>query len=304
MAKYLIGDVVRHWREQSGMSIEELAEGIMNKSNLWKLENGISMPTKKHLEQLFEKLGINPNNLVAIFLDNNLAEVQKLTDALDSSLATGNTTESTRLIAQLESNVEFKKGKFNMQYLLAAKASYAVQTGSQPEKVLEILLSASMASRTSFDENKIATYFLTKTDFTILNMMATQYFKLEDGKNRTINILYGLKKNVEDKCIDKIERGQRYPSIIYNLTKYLGLMGKDENAVSLCNEGIKVCLETNNLRLLPHISYNKVHLLYKINDSVAGEALLREVYYTCCLHQLHELKSYAEKFAHERGVIL
>jgi len=304
MAKYLVGDVVRHWREQSGMSIEELAAGIMNKSNLWKLENGISMPTKKHLEQLFEKLGINPNNLVAIFLDNNLAEVQKLTDALDSSLATGNTTESARLIAQLEDNVEFSKSKFNIQYLLAAKAGYAVRIGKPPEKVLEILMSASMASRTSFDEDKIATYFLTKTDFTILNMMATQYFKLEDGKNRTINILYGLKKNVEDKCIDKIERGQRYPSIIYNLTKYLGLMGKDEDVIPLCDEGIRVCLETSSLRLLPHISYNKVHSLYNMKEQAAGETLLRELYYACCLHQLHELKSYAKQLADKHGVVL
>ena len=134
-------------------------------------------------------------------------------------------------------------------------------------------------------------------------MMATQYFSIGE-EERAVEILYGLKKNVEARCVDKIERGLRYPSIIYNLTKILGEMDKDEEALPLCDEGIEVCIDTSSLRLLPNITYNKVHSLYKVNDKAAAGILLREVYHAAGLLRQQELKSLAKAFAEKHNIIL
>ena len=139
MSKYLVGDAVKHWREQAEMSMEELADGIMDSSSLWKIENGKQMPTKNNIEALFEKLGVNPNNLATIFLDKQLAEMQELADNLDNALVTRNTNVASQIITQLEHNREFNKNKHNKQYLLAAKASLAALGGEEPKKVLDML---------------------------------------------------------------------------------------------------------------------------------------------------------------------
>jgi len=178
----------------------------MDAGNLSKIENGHAMPTKRHLEALFEKLGINPNSLITIFL----------------------------------------------------------------------------------------------ADFRILIMIAIQYYELGDSE-RAVTILYGLKKNVEAHCIDKIERGKRYPQVIYNLTKCLNQMGKREDEViKLCNLGKAVCLETGYLWHLPHISMNEACARYDLEDYETCEKLLRDIVHTLNLYERHHEKNLTKKYAKDK----
>ena len=301
-----VGKVIKHLRKQAGMTIEDLVDDKMNSSTLSRIENGKTIPQKSTLKSLFEKLGINPNSLATVFVNDKFAEIQKLTDSLDNHLARRNTTEAGRIITELEKHEEFqqKKNKLNYQYLLAAKAANAVNLNEEPEIILAMIDEALIAPRKKFDEDQIAAYFLTKPDFHLLTMLAMQYYKLQQHE-RAVKILYGLKKNVEDHCIDKIEKGRRYPNIIYNLTKYLCLMGQQhEEVIKLCDEGMKVCLETSYLLRLPAILFNKAYSLYELGNKAECEQLLHDIYSTCRLYGHHVEMELTKNYATERGIVL
>jgi len=283
MAKYLVGDVIKHWRKQTGLTQEELAFGIMDVGNLSRIENGKAMPTKLHLDALFTKLGINPNSLTTIFMTDKMAELQKITDSLDYYLSNKKVDETNRIIAQLENDSSFMDDKLNVQYILAAKAANMINMKESPKTILAILSQALHKPRTEIVEDKLETYFLTKTDFLILEMMAMLYFELGEH-GRAITILFGLKKNIEENCVDKIERGQRYPLIIYNLTRCLGLANRHEEVIKLCVEGKAVCLETGYLKLLPDIAINEACARYALGDVDACTRLVIDVshFYRLC----------------------
>ena len=95
------------------------------------------MPSKRSLEALFEKLGVNIGAFNVIFLNGKMAEEQKVMDELGVFLTQENTKEAERMIAKLEKNDEFKSEKLNVQFLLAAKAANAINMKKDPKRFLK-----------------------------------------------------------------------------------------------------------------------------------------------------------------------
>ena len=304
MSRYTVGEVLNLYRKKLDMTLEELASGIMSAGNLSRIERGIAMPSKCHLEALFEKLGVNPNSLTSIFLSKEDAEYQKITDLLDYHLGNDNAKDAGVLIEQLENDAGFMKDKLNRQYIAAAKAANSKDWDSNPAEVLKVLTDALTLPHTEDLGEQIETYFLTQVDFRMFNMMAILHYKLGDPE-KAIKILYGLKKNVEKRCIDKIERGRRYPAIIANLTKYLEETGQHKEVIKICAEGRAVCLETQYLELLPNIVVSEACSRHAIGDIETSADLLCSAYHTLKLyeryHEANQIKNYAKD---ELGIVL
>ena len=298
-----LGKTLRFHRKQAGMSREKLAEDICAPSTLWRIEEGHTMPSKRNLNLLFQKLGLNPDSFNTIWISNEEAEIQKLTDALDRHLVSRSVDEATKVITTLENNEKFMKDKLNEKHIFLAKAANMINMNEEVPLIFESLIKAIHIAPNKFCEDDIEKYPLTKTDFAALNLMATQYFALGE-QERAVRILYGLKRNVENICVDDIERGKRYPTVIFNLTKYLSIMGKHDEVMKLCDEGKAVCLATRYLRLVPDILFNKVYSLFANGDVVEGEKLLRDVYHTLCLFDRHKEAQLAKNYADELGIVL
>ena len=58
---YLIGDIIKTKRKQLGKTQEELAFGTCSTSTLSRIENGDQMPSRKVVEDLLFKLGLDPS---------------------------------------------------------------------------------------------------------------------------------------------------------------------------------------------------------------------------------------------------
>jgi len=275
--KINLGAFVAHWRTQAGLGVEELASGIMDGSNLRRFENGQSLPSKENLEAIFGRLGINPNSLANIFLDEGTVATERVKAELDSCLINGLTEKANELITQLENNNKFAKNKFNMQHLLAAKAANAVNMGEPPEAVLKILDMAINSTWKKFDEKRVCEYLLTNADLKIISMRAMSLFELGE-RGRGIDLLYALKENIEKNTIDNEEKGRRLPQIIYHLAMYLGQLATnrvDYKTVSeLCDRGRKVCIETSYYLFLPSILMVKADARYQLGDKDGCRKLL------------------------------
>jgi len=122
VAEYVVGEMIRRLRTQKGITQEELARSLLERGHLSKIERGQTIPNKKTLEMLFERLGHNPAVFVDFMVDEETAKIQSIMNELDSFLKRKKIQEVDLLIAQLENEKNFESNKFYTQYLLSAKA--------------------------------------------------------------------------------------------------------------------------------------------------------------------------------------
>jgi len=299
MGKYLMGGAIKHFRKQKKISQENLAAGIMDAASLSRIECGDAMPSKRHFEALFERLGVSLSGFNAIFLTDKLAKEQKMMDELSVYLTSRDTKEAEHMIAKLEMDEDFKREKLNVQFLLAAKAANAINMNEDPKVIFETLQAELEAIGFKLSESNIEIYLLTDIAFKMFNMLAILYF--EQGEhNKAIAVWHGLKKNIEKNCVDVVEKGRRYPQVMTCLAKAFNALGHHRETIRICIEGKQVCLETGRLRGLPDLAMYEARSKYELGDKEACARLLRNIYCTLDLFERYEDKETTKKYAKEK----
>jgi len=95
----------------------------------------------------------------------------------------------------------------------------------------------------------------------------------------------------------------KYPQAIYHLNKILGMVGRHDEVVDLCDEGKKVCLETAWLSYIPYIEINRACSLYELGAVSKCAELLRDIYCTCRLQDLYTEMDKIENYAKSKGIV-
>lgn len=304
MGMYLIGEVIKHFRKQKRLSQEELSLGIMDAASLSKIERGHAMPSKKNIEALFEKLGININDFSSILLTNELREEQKIIDKLGFYLTSRDTKKAASIITKLEKDKKFTSDKLNIQFLLAAKAANAMCMNKNPKEVFGILHAGIKDTGLELSEANVKTYLLTRIAFKMFNMLAVLYF--EQGEHdKAIAIWHGLKQNIEINCVSIVEKGQRYSQVIACLAKAFNLLGRHEEVIRTCLDGKRTCIETRSLRLLPEIAFYEARSRFELGDIKTCKKLICEAYHTFSLYEQYHDMEETKKYAHDKlGIFL
>jgi len=291
MSTYNIGFIIKSLRVLMGITQEGLADDIIDVSGLKRLENGNRMPEKRKLEALFQRLGVNPNNLTTIFITNDITSQQKITDQLDVQLRDLNVDAATASIQTLEEMAKTNKlykDKLFDRYLMAAKVANDINAGNYNlTESIEMLEKTMKLHYPRYNHNRIANYYLTMTDFRILLMLGLLYCN-QNNTDRGIKILYDLKENTEKNITDRIERGRRYPNIIYNLTHKLMERDEYKEVIKLCRQGHDVCIETESLMLLPDIIIQEANANYYIKNYDECIQLFLAACYTYKLYGQYE----------------
>jgi len=273
MASYIIGFIIGSLRNLMGMTMEELAFNFIDPSGISRIESGKRMPDKDTLEAIFQKLGVNPNHLITIFATNKDILRQKATDTLDTCLFNRDIEGATKAIHDLNEMVrvkKIKKDKLFDRYIHAAEIANNINANKySAEESIDALNDAMELHYPKYNEKRIASYFLTMTDFRTLLMISLLCFQQGDI-NRGKDILYNLKDNIEKNIIDRMERGRRYPIIIYNLTNELLNLNEYNEVIDLCYQGRKICAETGCFELLPNIASNEADANMGIKNKKAG----------------------------------
>ena len=305
MPNYNVGNLIKRLRKQKGLTQEELAHPLIDRATLSRIESGRAMPSKKTLEALLEKLGFNPSNTADFFLDGEMTEIQKIHNEIDNYLVIRKLDPSDpviaridELLAKLEANRRYMKNELNQQFVQIAKAMNAINKRVDGAIVRGMLLAAIKISIPEFNEEQFEDYHLSKQDMQIINLLAVLYSdKGEDDKS--LEMYYSMKRNLDKNCIDNVEMGRSYPTIIYNLAIQLFYLHRYEESIELCDVGIKVCKDTRALVCLPMINLVKACCLKGIGETFECERLLRQVYHTCDMFDSHDGKNIAKAFAKE-----
>jgi len=273
MAVYEIGNYIHDLRVERGYSQEELCFGICSVGNLSKIENGTRLPNRKTVEAFTQRLGCGE-----VFLQYSSKEEMKqveLCNRIVQKIANNEYDGLKELIDQFESTIA-KGDILNSQYCRFTRIMLKQQEGLEGEKEIEELEETlRMTKPDGIDMETILKGLLTYNEIVILINIAINYRKLGQ-REQAIKILYGLKHYMDTHMMDKGEKVQKYPMILFNLSNLLMDEGKYGDVVNLCDQGIGMCKENNRFFLFPRFLINRGLALLELQEGEqAKESLIK-----------------------------
>ena len=143
------------------------------------------------------------------------------------------------MIKTMEADDDFMESIYNQQFVCTIQVSCALIKGDNPAIVFSLIKKGLRFTIPHFSEKYIIDYLLTSNDIVLINQLACLYW--DNGeKEKAIETLKALMANFDNACVDTHYRSRYYPTLIFNLTKYLNETGKNEEALALCDKGIDI----------------------------------------------------------------
>ncbi len=263
MAVYEIGNYIHDMRVERGYSQEELCFGICSVGNLSKIENGTRLPNRKTVEALTQRLGCGEtflqyssreemqqveicSRIVRKITNYDYEGLEELTDRFERTIAKGDILNSqycrfTRIILKQRKNEDWAGIIKELEETLRMTKP----NGIEVETALKGLL--------------------TYNEMVILINIARAYRKL-GRRDKAIEILFGLKQYMDTHIIDRREKAQKYPMILFNLSNLLLDEKKYSHVVELCNQGIAMEKENNRFCLFPKFLINRGLALLELQE--------------------------------------
>ncbi|MDR2599734.1 MAG: helix-turn-helix domain-containing protein [Oscillospiraceae bacterium] len=270
-----IGDIIRAKREQLGISQERLADGICSVSTLSRIENGHHSSGRATYEALMECLGID-SHLFPSFKSEHEVEAFRLKHKVVREIFNGNYDDVEKLLDRYAKipNLE----RVHKQYIQYIRAILFRQKGGSNDEMLIKLENVAKMSMKDYTASSILYQVLFIDEIHILNSLAIAYTKVnrvEDG----IELLYALKDYIERKVVDDDRISPLYTTILYNLTKFIGLQGKHKEVINICDIGIKRCIDYGAYLSFAGLLLNKGYALVMLSDKKEARKYLQESYY-------------------------
>ena len=295
MPSFETGKVIKNLRDALGMTQQELAEGITTRETLSRNERGNHAPSPYTIAFLFERLGVNPHFTGTYYLTKEWRQTHELVERLDTHLSYGRMEEARQLLSLLEANKAFIRDKVNQRYLALVQAVIKLREGNLKGSLF-ICLEALSKAFPNFEENLISKYLLTAIDLKLVNLLSTLYRKLGE-KERGRQICKYLLENMDNRYMDKLEKGRHYPLVACNLTGILTEEKHYSEAIALCDKTIDICKDTGFLFLMPTLSLTKASCLFELGRLEESKQLIFEGYFVSSLFGRDNQKEFAEYFA-------
>ena len=272
---YEIGSFIHDLRVERGYSQEELCYGICSTGNLSKIENGVRMPNRRTIEALMERLGY-----AEVFLQFSSREEMhqvELCKRIVHKLSNRNFEGLEEVLEEFEATIS-EDDILDSQYCRFTKAMINQANGAPAEEIIEELESALQMTKPGYRKEKfVLKGLLTYNEIIILINIASNYAGNEN--NRAMEILFGLKHYMDTHVLDRQERIKKYQVIIYNLSVILIEEMRYDEAIELCDLGIRNSKENNRLNLFPYFLVNKGFALLEKGEREQAERQLQKGYH-------------------------
>ena len=262
MSYLQIGYIIKTRREQLQLSQEDLADGICAVATLSRIENGERMPSKNHYEMLMQRLGYSALSL-DYFTDKQDFIIHELKFKIRHAYIEKEFGQCRRLLEKLTS-LTGERSTIDTQFislydtLLNDNALSAAET-------LERLEAALRLTCPKYGKDFVPKV-LSYEEIIILNNIAINYEAV--GKRpRAIELLYAI-KNYYDRQISSAEESLRtQPMILYNLSANLGMAGRYDECIAVCDEAISLARRTYRYAFYGKTLYNRAWSLLRRNHT-------------------------------------
>lgn len=225
-----IGDIIKHYRIEKGLSQDELAEGICSRKYISQLETHQNIPTLFIINALSKKLGINLYDSYAVMLQHHDIETHKKIASLNQALACGDFDKIHLLVETYRSLPEFQEGE-PMQFLKYGESVYLSNISLEHTKAISVAKSA-LPNNPLSNPHTVQPPYLSNIELTLINFIAVNICRLGD-----------------------FQEGKKYFDFLYN---YLNQLFMQDHYVANRNNHFE-------LRLFANLVYNEFCFFHKMD---------------------------------------
>ena len=269
MPIFQFGILIKRKREELGYTQEDLADGICSVPTLSRIENGERMPTKEHFEMLVQRLGYS-DAMLDTYVDEKQFHLHDLKFKIRQAIILNdNKTANTLLIQYIEGVPN--PTQIEQQFIILCETLVRADKYS-PQQRLDNLEKAIQLTCPKYDNCKFPK-ILSFEEIIILNNIAVCYSNL-DNKEQAIQILFYLKQYYDRHIMNPEEILRTQPLVLYNLSKYLGCVGRYDECIEISDFGIRIARETGRCSFMDGLLYNRAWSLIRRNRCGDKEAAL------------------------------
>ena len=265
MDNYLLGNLIREYRERAEISREELAGDFCAVSTLMRIESGEEIPGRALANELCSTLGLIPpatkrETTSRADIDRYLIE-RKIKIKLSQKKY--DYDDLLKKYAECEMNV------YEQQIHDYYAALALLKNKASPEKLYELLSSSLALTLFSRTEKFLPLRrLLSKMELLLIRQLSLAQYKL-GMKDDALAIMNYLDKFFERGiCIEEVSK-MEYPQVLRFLSEWNLERGENERVVSIAERGFPECLKSSLLYPFVHIFQARATALSLLNSEDA-----------------------------------
>lgn len=274
--EWSVGDIIRHIREDQGISLYQLANGICSVSTLSRMEAGDREPELIMMEMLLSRLGYQPQK----FEMNGSPKEFEQYEARSRMRTYVREHQPKQLQEMLEDYIRglekegiLERDSLQWQFVKEMKGNLLIQEGRVEEGL--VLLEESIAHTLPQWKKSWYERFIASSGELKLLHQISEIYESQGKQNKAYEIKYNIRNYLNQKHIHRDQMPQLYTEITCELVSYfLAQRVSAKEGIHLCDVALKVLADTNCL-------YNWCDLLYLKGKCVEvliekGEATVNE----------------------------
>lgn len=300
MGRYRLGDMVRMTRKSLSITQEQLCDEICSVETLSRIENGSQNPSRDVYELLMERMGRIRDRAYSMLSVSDLKVLEQM-KLFEDYIRQYDFNKADQAL------IEIKKAAGNSvldkQFIIRAEAivNYYLKRINVDE-CLEGFQRAIQLTIPKYGTISLANWPLSYNETLLLINISIAYYEKEDYIN-AIEVIKEAYYALKHSYMEEKQRAILQVTIANNLSKWYGLVGKYEEAITIANEGIHTCKKSKLGHALPNLLYgvawNKERLIEMgvLSPNYRKECLdiLQQAYYVASAMQL----SFAQQFIKE-----
>ena len=285
MAITFYGDYLRTVREQAGLSLEKLADGICNLQSLCRVENNRAGISPGTFQALTSKCGAS-TEVFPLFVDWDDYECFYEMCKVDMWLQSWQVEEAYHCLQKIE-NRKFSGNKIYYQKWLYCHAHLQMRAGAERyDEIYEILCHALKITKSRLDLEDFKEEFFTVTEIRIMTEIAElAFFKHNDRLG--LSICSQLMTYLDSMVISYMEKNRLWIGIRKVYILYLIQNKEMEYAKTLAEELRKAVLVQNVEEYMIEVTFLYGLTKYLCGDKEQGIHFLRGAYFSGDAIQSH-----------------
>lgn len=282
-----LGQAIKQKRLALGLTQEQLCEGICDIVTISRLENGRQEPSRSRLRALLQRLGL-PDEHYYVLGTPKEQEIEALETEIVSlnvrySRSLGEEKQRTRQFAlerlhTLETLLQNDDG-FSRQSILRSKILLGREDGPySPQEQITMLTEAIRLTVPRFSLDSISGGLYSVEEVKLINHLGIAYSAAGE-RDTALSIFRQLLDYARDHFRNTSYAGQFVTLAAFHYARELGLAKHWEEAIAVCGEGWKCCVDYGHYLCLPDFIAVQAECRYFLGEPEESKKLYRKAYY-------------------------
>lgn len=290
MGRYRLGDIIKMTRKSLSITQEQLSEDICSVETLSRIETGKQNPSRDVYELLMARMGRIRDRAYSMLSISDFKVMEKI-QLFEKCIHSYDYHKAENILEEIKRKLAGTI--LDKQFVLRAESLINYRLGRiSTDEFLEELQKAIRITIPKYGLISLANWPLTHNEAILLLNISTAYSEKNDYQNG-IGILEEAYSALKHSYMDDDHRLIIQVTILLNLSKWYGLLGKHEKAMETATEGIQICKKFKIGNVLPNLLYNYVWNMEQLIDKgvLSPEnkreciIYLKQAYYIACALQ-------------------